>query len=110
MNYLPKRMEADPRRFPRYYLNRRGIMRRDGDEIEVWVVDISGMGARLAVDSMVLPRLAGPGWALDVPDLGRYPANREWSHGISMGVAFEMTEHDCQTLDRTLADRLSKLV
>jgi hypothetical protein len=110
MSYEFMRMEADPRRFPRYYVNRRARLTGPSGEIDAWVVDVGGSGARIDLDVMASPTFDGPGWHLDLPGVGSWPVVRIWSRGSSIGVLFDLGADQQARLAQELGRRYAKTV
>jgi hypothetical protein len=95
------RLEEDRPRVRRY-LNRASRLVRGSREIAVWTVDISGDGARVALDTLAEVGFDGPGWELHVPALGTFPVVPVWQRGATFGLAFEMPGPARDRLDADL--------
>ena len=103
MSYVSIRMEADPRQFPRYYVNLRSRLSGPAEEeLTVWTVDLAGGGARIGLDAPSASAIEGPGWVLAIPGIGTFPVEARWRRGTTIGTEFMIADRDKDDLARRL--------
>ena len=106
MSLMSTGLVAEARRQRRYVLNLPGLLSGpDGEQVQVWVKDISAGGCRIDLDGAE-PVMAGPGWELDIPTLGTFPTVRCWRRMSTFGLSFALSDEG----RRHLAARLARTV
>jgi len=107
MSYIPTRLDADPCRHLRHFINLESELSDPrGNRTRVWAVEISGSGARIALGSRMDGAFDGPGWIVEIPRIGSFEAVKKWRRGTTFGVNFilPVVEQD------RLATRLGTIV
>jgi hypothetical protein len=110
MGFEATSFDADRDRYPRYYVNRRSRMFGPSGEVAVWTVDISGNGARVGLGMLDSSDFEGPGWSLDIPDIGRFPVHLQWHRGDTFGLGFALSQAEQDDLALTLRYQYRKQV
>ena len=103
MSFVTSRLEADPRRHLRHYVNLRSRLTRGDTDLVVWTIDLSGGGARIGLDVAAEGAFEGDGWDLSVPGVGRFPVQMCWKRGSTYGLDFDISVPDREVLAGDLA-------